>query len=145
MKNAWNNLLVAVPKVSGGRTDKNDIWLCVDTCPGNSAVMGPKYNLPKITEMFSQMKGAKFFTELDVMNAFHQIRVSTLAGNIYGFTAPDGHQMCWLQMLFQPTTACSHFQRVIDVVIAGKEGSAVAYVDNVVIFSNDLETHVEDV
>ena len=53
MKNAWNNLLVAVPKVSGGRTDKNDIWLCVDTCPGNSAVMGPEYNLPKITEMFS--------------------------------------------------------------------------------------------
>ena len=31
------------------------------------------------------------------------------------------------------------------MVIAGKEGSAVTYVDNVVIFSNDLETHVEDV
>ena len=53
MKNAWNNLLVAMPKVSGGRTDENDIRLCVDACPGNSAVMGPKYNLPKITEMFS--------------------------------------------------------------------------------------------
>ena len=59
MKNTWNNPLVAMPKVSEGRTDKNDIRLCVDACPGNSAVMGPEYNLPKITEMFSSLKKMK--------------------------------------------------------------------------------------
>ena len=51
-RNAWNNPLVAVPKVSGGKTDPKDIRLCVDARPGNSAVMGPEYNLLKFSTMF---------------------------------------------------------------------------------------------
>ena len=51
-RNAWNNPLVAVPKVSGGKTDPKDIRLCVDARPGNSTVMGPEYNLLKFSTMF---------------------------------------------------------------------------------------------
>ena len=42
--NAWNNPLVAVPKVLGGKTDPKDICLCMDARPGNSTVMGPESN-----------------------------------------------------------------------------------------------------
>ena len=142
--NAWNNPLVAVPKVSGGKTDPKDICLCVDACPGNSAVMGPKYNLLKFSTMFQQMKGAKFFTEFDIVNVFHHLRVSELAGLVYGFTTPDGRQMRWIRMPFGPTAACPHFQRVVDIILIGVEDRASRYVDNILIFSITFEQHIDD-
>ena len=143
-RNAWNNPLVAVPKVSGGKTDPKDIRLCVDARPGNSAVMGPEYNLLKFSTMFQRMKGAKFFTKFDIVNAFHHLRVSELAGLVYGFTTPDGRQMRWIRMPFGPTAACPHFQRVIDIILIGVEDRASGYVDNILVFSITFEQHIDD-
>ena len=142
--NAWNNLLVAIPKVSGGKTDPKDIRLCLDARPGNSAVMGPEYNLLKFSMTFQQMKGAKFFTKFDIVNVFHHLRVSELAGLVYGFTTPDGRQMRWICMPFRPTAACPHFQRVVDIILIGVENKVSRYVDHILMFSVTFEEHIDD-
>ena len=106
--------------------------------------MGPEYNLPKFSTMFQRMKGAKFFTEFDIVNAFHHLRVSELAGLVYGFTTLDGCQMRWIRMPFRPTAACPHFQRVVDIILIGVEDRASRYVDNILVFSITFEQHIDD-
>ena len=94
--------------------------------------------------MFQQMKGAKFFTEFDIVNVFHHLRVSELAGLVYGFTTLDGRQMRWIRMPFRPTAACPHFQRVVDIILIGVEDRASGYVDNILVFSITFEQHIDD-
>ena len=78
------------------------------------------------------------------MNAFHHLRVSELAGLVYGFTTPDGHQMRWICMPFGPTAACPHFQRVVDIILIGVENKVSRYVDNILMFSVTFEEHIDN-
>ncbi|WKA08993.1 hypothetical protein VitviT2T_026672 [Vitis vinifera] len=37
--------------------------------------MKNKYHLPRIDDLFDQLKGAKYFTKIDLRTGYHQLRV----------------------------------------------------------------------
>ena len=58
-----------VPKKDGG------LWLCVDYRGLNAATIKNHYALPLIGETLDQLAGAKIFTQLNLHDAYHCIRI----------------------------------------------------------------------
>ena len=49
--------------------------LCVDYCDLNAVTIKNKYPLSRIDDLFDQLKGAKFFSKIDLRSGYHQLRV----------------------------------------------------------------------
>jgi hypothetical protein len=49
--------------------------LCVDYRDLNAVIIKNKYPLPRIDDLFDQLKGAKFFSKIDLRSDYHQLRV----------------------------------------------------------------------
>ena len=59
-----------VKKLGGG------LRFCVDYQGLNAILEKDRYPLPLITETLAQISKAKWFTKLDVVQAFHKIRIA---------------------------------------------------------------------
>ena len=49
--------------------------LCIDYMQLNKFTMKNKYPLPRIDDLFDQMKGAKVFSKIDLRSGYHQVRI----------------------------------------------------------------------
>ena len=58
------------------RKPNGDIRLCVDYRHLNAKTRKDAYPLPRIEEALKSLKGAKFFSTLDLAHGFHQIPVA---------------------------------------------------------------------
>lgn len=47
--------------------------LCVDNRKLNAVTMKNKYPMPSIYDMFDQLRGAKFFSKIDLQSSFRQL------------------------------------------------------------------------
>ncbi|KAJ9671115.1 hypothetical protein PVL29_027215 [Vitis rotundifolia] len=55
---------------------KNDtLRLCVDYKKLNKVTMKNKYHLPMIDDLFDQLKGAKYFSKIDLRTGYRQLRI----------------------------------------------------------------------
>ena len=49
--------------------------LCVDYRQLNKMTMKNKYPLPRIDDLFDQLKGASVFSNIDLRSGYHQLRI----------------------------------------------------------------------
>ena len=65
----WGAPVLFVKKKDG------NMRLCVDYHDLNAVTIKNKYPLPRIDNLFDQLKGAKFFSKIDLRSGYHQLRV----------------------------------------------------------------------
>src|SRR5439155_16134980 len=116
--------------------------LCVDYRALNNITIKNRYPLPLISEMLDRFKGAKYFTKLDVREAFNRLRIKHGDEFKTAFHTRYGH-FEYLVMPFGLCNAPGSFQAYInDVIREFLDKFAVAYLDDILIYSDSLEEHI---
>ncbi|KAJ5413808.1 gag/polymerase/env polyprotein [Penicillium cosmopolitanum] len=98
-----------------------------------------------IDESLQRVSHAKIFTKLDIRQGFHRIRLHPDAEDLSTFRTRYG-SFKYKVMPFGMTNAPATFQRFINTTLAEYlDDFATAYVDDILIFSETIEEHVEHV
>jgi hypothetical protein len=103
-----------------------------------------KYPLPLISELVSQLCGAKYFTKLDVHWGFNNVHIN-LGDEWKGAFRTNCRLFEPLVMFFGLTNSPTTFQMMMNNIFRDlvSEGSVVVYLDNILIFTHTLEEHWE--
>jgi len=120
--------------------------LVQDYCALNTVTIKNRYPLPLISELVSQLRGAKYFTKLDVCWGFNNVCIKP--GNEWKAAFCTNWDLFEpLVMFFGMTNSPATFQTMMNnvfrTVIA--EGIIVVYLDNILIFTRTEEEHKQAV
>ena len=53
----------------------NTLWLCIDYRQLNRVIIKNRYTLPRIDDLFDQLRGARFYSKINLRTGYHQLRV----------------------------------------------------------------------
>ncbi len=100
------------------------------------------YPMPRVDELLDRLGAARFYSTLDLTKGYWQIPLSPLSKEKTAFTTPFGlHQ--FVTLLFGLFGAPATFQRLMDKVLRPHSAYAAAYLDDIIIHSNDWQRHME--
>jgi len=120
----------------------SSLRLVQDYCALNTVTVKNRYPLPLISELVSQLRGARYFTKLDVHWGFNNVRIKPGDEWKAAFRTNRG-LFEPLVMFFGMTNSPATFQTIMNdvfrTVIA--EGIVVVYLDNILIFTKMEEEH----
>lgn len=114
---------------------------CVDYRKLNELTKKDPYPLPLIDEMMARISKAKFFTKLDIQQAFHKIRMAKESEDLTTFRTRYGNYK-YKVMPFGLTNGPATFQRFInDILMEYLDDFCSAYIDDILIYSETREEH----
>ncbi|KAL2890638.1 Retrotransposable element Tf2 155 kDa protein type 1 [Ceratocystis lukuohia] len=132
--------ILFVKKPGGG------LRFCVDYRALNAVMKKNRYPLPNISETLTNVSKAKWFTKLDVISAFHNIRITD--GDEWKTAFRTRHGLFqWNVMPFGLANAPAEFQSFVNSLLRPYlDVWLSAYVDDILIYTDGtLEDHYEKV
>jgi len=132
----WASNIVLVKKKDGSYR------LCIDYRAVNAVTYKDSYPLPHIDTYLGSMDGAVWFTTLDLRSGYHAIPIRKEDRDKTAFITRRG---CFRYkvMPFGLTCVPALFQRLMDLVLCGLTyNSVLVYLDDIVVFSRDFDTHM---
>jgi hypothetical protein len=130
--------VILVPKKSADGTPK--YRFCTDFGGLNSVTSIPVYPIPDIKSNLSLMPGSKYFTLLDIENAYWNIPIKEEDKDKTGFLTPFGsfrHE----KMAFGLEGAPATFSKVMDAILTClRDVECLVYLD-ILIFSATIPEH----
>ena len=119
--------------------------LCVDYRALNEVTKKDRYPLPLIGEALDHLHMAKYFTKLDINEAYHNVRIKK--GDKWKTTFASKYGTYeYLVMPFGLCNAPATFQRWINWTLQRFiDHCYIVYLDDVLIYSDSLEQHKRDV
>ena len=98
--------------------------------------------LPKIDQLFARLNGATIFSAIDIRQGYHHIALSEDAIPKTAFSLETGEKWEFLKVPFGLSQAPAYFMALINKVLEGCEEFALGYMDDILIYSPDEETHL---
>ena len=128
------------------RDDGRKTRLCVDYRKLNQITTNETYPYPLVGELIDQTLNCKFFTTLDVASGFHHIQIAKEDRCKTAFVTFSG-KFEWNVMPFGLKNAPAIFQRALHRILRKHKLDAFAsnYMDDVLIFSNNYQQHLEHI
>ena len=149
----WASPIVDVPKKSQpGEPPKKR--LCIDfrkinnlqqtvITKGKSKGCLSLVPLPKIDEMYAKLKGAKFFSTINLRSGYYHIALGKDSRAKTAFVTPFGKYE-FLQVPFGLSQAPAYFQHLMNQVLDNCS-FAMTYLDDIIIFSETEEEHLSHI
>jgi hypothetical protein len=81
----WGALVLFLKKKYG------TLRMCIDLGQLNKITIKNKYPLPKIDDLFDEIKGARIFSKIDLRSCYHQVRIKEEDINKTTFRTRYGH------------------------------------------------------
>ena len=135
----WNSPIFLVPKRTGGYRP------VIDFRRVNQVTEDDRFPLPVLKDLLMSLgSGNAVYSSLDLLSGYWQVPLAPESRKITAFSTPKGH-FEWLRMPFGLKSAPITFQRLMNTIFAPMIGKNVyAYLDDLIIFSKDIASHLTD-
>ncbi|XP_073959776.1 uncharacterized protein [Choristoneura fumiferana] len=129
----WVSPIVPILKENG------DVRLCVDMRRANAAIQRENHPLPTMDKLLPQVRDAKYFSKLDIRDAFHQLELHPESRHITTFITNRG-MFRYKRLMFGITCAPEIFQKTIERILVGCDG-VINFIDDILIYGRNKEEH----
>jgi hypothetical protein len=117
--------------------------MCVDYHSLNEVTIKNKYHLPRIDDLFDQLKGACVFSKIDLRSRYHQLKIRAADIPKTAFITRYGLYE-YMVMSFGLTNAPAYFMYLMNKVLMEYLDKFVeVFIDDILIFSKNEEEHDE--
>jgi hypothetical protein len=115
--------------------------LCIDYRQLNKVTVKNRYPLPRIDDLFDQLKGAKVFSKIDLRSGYYQIRIKGQDVPKTAYRTRYGH-FKFLVLPFGLTNAPSLFMDLMNRVFQPYlDKFVVIFIDDILVYSKSYEEH----
>jgi hypothetical protein len=115
--------------------------MCVDYRALNEVTIKNKYPLPRIEDLFDQLKGAKVFSKIDLRSGYHQLRIRPSDIAKIAFTTRYGLYE-YTVMLFGLANAPAYFMYLMNkVFMEYLDKFVVVFIDDILVYFRNEEEH----
>lgn len=133
----WASPAVVVMKKDGS------VRFCCDYRRLNNVTHRDAYPLPRVEESLDALGQAQLFSSLDLTAGYFQVAVAGQDQEKTAVTTPFGLYE-WTRMPFGLCNAPATFQRLMEVVLGDMAFEMLLiYLDDVLVFSKDFESHLQ--
>ena len=133
----WASPVVLVTKPD------SSVRLCVDYRRLNLVTESDSYPLPVIEDIVMELGNSKVFSQIDLLQAYHQVPCAPGTAELTGFRVYRGHYM-YLKAPFGLKQMPSVFQRLMNLVfnVNPTKNYVATYLDDVLVHSDSVEDHL---
>ena len=122
----WISAMVIVMKKNG------KVRLCIDPKPLNKGLKRNHYPLPVVQDILPELNKAKIFSVFDAKNGFWHVELDEDSSVLTTFETPWGKYK-WLRMPMGISPAPEEFQRRLNNILAGLQGT-LAVADDIIVY-----------
>ena len=134
---SWSAPIIVVPKGDRGKC------LVIDYRALNKVTRKFTWPMPKVEDIFSKLNGATYFTTLDLHAGYHHIPLDKSSIPKTVFNLPFGKYE-YVKVLLGLAQAPAYFQEFMTGILKDFP-FAIAYLDDIIIFSKTPQQHLSHI